>query len=655
MFKVIEAQNNSGSILIPKISSKKIKVRLNKKLKIILTVLAIFFFACVVIITYVTLSLRQIYIKAGVVADNVRKMEDAVKEQDLGKIQSNLTVTKDSVNEFSLAFSKITWLDSSPFIGNYIKDGERILVSANVGMDAGNLIIKTIEPYADLIGLKAGSSESQTASETTQDRIDFIIKTLPYLLPVTDELSQKMSVIKSEIDQIDPLRYPQEFRGLKLREMVNAGKDMVDLGANVIVRGKPLLEVAPYLLGVDSSRTYLVLFQNDKELRPTGGFITAYTIAKVENGKFEPVSSSDIYNLDEFYKPRVTAPDPIIKYLKGPYLLNSNYRLRDINWSPDFATSMELFLKEASTVGIKNVDGVIAVDTQLLVNILDVLGPVGVPGFGEYSTKIEPKCNCPQVIYELESFADIEGPVVWSQNEPGKIVFAPPNYDNRKKIIGPLMNSILANTLGQSKEKIPSLFKAAFNSAIDKHILIYMADEKAENALKTFGIAGSVDNSDADYLSIIDANLGGRKSNLYVTQEVEQEVKIAKDGSVEKSVSVTYKNPAAYDGWLNSVLPNWVRVYVPKGSQLMSFDGAETKADPYEDLGKTVFAGYFQLRPQGIAKITLTYKLPFKVSGEYNLLLQKQPGTDAPLYTLKVGKYNEEFNLTTDKQFNIKI
>ena len=70
--------------------------------------------------------------------------------------------------------------------------------------------------------------------------------------------------------------------------------------------------------------------------------------------------------------------------------------------------------------------------SQLLVNILDAMGPIGVSGYGEYSTKIVPECNCPQVIYELESFADIEGPIVWSENEPGKIVFAPENYDNRK-------------------------------------------------------------------------------------------------------------------------------------------------------------------------------------------------------------------------------
>ena len=78
-------------------------------------------------------------------------------------------------------------------------------------------------------------------------------------------------------------------------------------------------------------------------------------------------------------------------------------------------------------------------------------------------------------------------------------------------------------------------------------------------------------------------------------------------------------------------------------------------AEPYEDLGKTVFAGFFQLRPEGVAKVTFKYKLPFKVAKEYKLLLQKQPGTDGFLYTVNLGKHSEEFKLTTDKEIKIEL
>src|SRR5260221_2300776 len=264
-----------------------------------------------------------------------------------------------------------------------------------------------------------------------------------------------------------------------------------------------------------------------------------------------------------------------------------------MNFNPDFKLTMDLFTKEAAKTGtINNIDGVIAVDTQVLAKILNVIGEVGVPGYGNFNTKIVPECNCPQVIHELESFADIEGSIVWDQNDPTKIIFAPPNYLNRKAIVGPLMNSVLRNALGQPKEKLPGLFQAAWESLTEKHVLFYMFDPKAQAGVESINIAGRVeDYKNGDYFLVTDANLGGRKSNLYVTNEVTQDVKIARDGSITKTVVVTYKNPQSYDGWLNSVLPDWMRIYVPKGSQLISIDGLEEKADPYEDLGKTVFAG----------------------------------------------------------------
>ncbi|KKR25973.1 MAG: hypothetical protein UT58_C0027G0001, partial [Microgenomates group bacterium GW2011_GWC1_39_7b] len=113
--------------------------------------------------------------------------------------------------------------------------------------------------------------------------------------------------------------------------------------------------------------------------------------------------------------------------------------------------------------------------------------------------------------------------------------------------------------------------------------------------------------------------------------------------------------PMKQDGWLNSVLPTWVRVYVPQGSTLITSEGLDAKTDPYDDLGKTVFAGFFQLRPEGVSKITFEYKLPFKVSKNYKLLIQKQPGTDGFLYLIKLGKHSEEFYLKTDKELKIGL
>lgn len=190
------------------------------------------------------------------------------------------------------------------------------------------------------------------------------------------------------------------------------------------------------------------------------------------------------------------------------------------------------------------------------------------------------------------------------------------------------MNSILANAMAQPKEKMPILLESIFKSVIEKHVMFYLFDENAQTAVEKFGIAGRIEQYQGDYLHVSDSNLGGRKSNLYVKNEVEQEIEVNKDGIIEKTVTITYKNPEKYDGWLNSVLPNWVRIYVPEGSKLVSVDGLEKQYAEVNELGKTVFSGYFKLRPEGVSKVTFKYSLPFKKVQEITKCLYKQPGTD---------------------------
>ncbi|MBI2066036.1 DUF4012 domain-containing protein [Candidatus Woesebacteria bacterium] len=598
-----------------------------------------------------------IYAKGVKVKSAAEKLAEAGKGQNIDTIKTELGSTKSSLAELSRSFRLIAWAKFIPFFGLYLSDADHAIKAGGYGLEAAEITLVTIEPYADILGFSGGKvqGEQSDGAKTAEERIDFLVKAIPDLVPKAEEISQKVALLDHELSFVSPERYPVKFRGQEVREKLGSALASVDEIAGVVAGAKPLLEASPYLLGLEEERQYLVIFQNDKELRPTGGFITAYSVMKVDKAKFEPVSSNDIYNLDDNYRPSLTVPDPIAKYIKGPYILSKGWRLRDMNWSPDFEESMGLFSQEAAKAGIKGVDGVIAVDTHLLVNLLDAIGEIGVPGFGNFSTKIVPECDCPQVIYELESFADTEGPIVWDPAGTGKIIYAPPNYDNRKKIIGPLMNSILANAMGQPKERLPKLFEAALRSLFEKHVLFYLFDEKAQSAVEDFNVAGKIEDYSGDYLHINDSNLGGRKSNLYVTQEVEQEITAAKDGTIEKALTITYKNPVKHDGWLNSVLPNWVRIYVPKGSELIEFTGVEEKEEPYEQFGKTVFAGFFQLRPEGLVKVTVKYRLPFKEKEVLALFIQKQPGTDSPLYRIRVGKRELEEFLKSDKEFRLRI
>jgi hypothetical protein len=392
----------------------------------------------------------------------------------------------------------------------------------------------------------------------------------------------------------------------------------------------------------------MILFQNDKELRSTGGFITAFAIIRMEKGKIVVESSDDIYKLDDAKTKRVSAPTPILKFLP----LVSYWNLRDANISPDFYVSMQNFEELYNSVSQKvKLTGIIAIDTQFLVKVMDVLGAIPVYQT-EFSTKIIPQCNCPQVIYELESYAD--KPVGYAKGA-------------RKDIIGALMNSIMHKALSSSPKLYwGPLFQAGINALNEKHVLVYLKNENAQKAVEALNIGGRIREFEGDFLHINDTNFAGAKSNMYVKEEVEQKIEIASDGSVTKTITIDYKNPQPPSDCnlehgqlcLNGLLRNWVRVYVPKGSSLIEAKGSEIKMTSGEDLGKTVFEGFITVRPLGSSQLQVKYQLPNKIDTKkaYSLLIQKQPGTEGHENSVFVnGKKVEQFKLTSDKEMKFKF
>ncbi len=574
-----------------------------------------------------------------------------IKAQDLAGAKTAIAVVKTNLDTTKLDYKKFAWAKSLPVLGNYYSDGTRVMSAAEEIISAANLTIDAIAPYADVIGLK-GLATTGDGAKTAQDRINFILNTLDKVKPQLSQIGQHIESARKSVDQVNPSRYPEEFKGRRIREQIVMAISALDQASVLVNDAKPLLESAPYMLGIDSPRKYLVIFQNDAELRPTGGFMTAYAILNVDRGKISTVQSDDIYALDAKFTKKIQAPEPIKKYLPNvPY-----WYLRDQNLSPDFKVSMDTFFPNYKLTKSPNVDGIIALDTQVLVDLLKITGPIGVSGIGNFSADLDKRCNCPQAFYELELFADVEGPVVWD-SVSGQIIVKPKNYGERKSFIGPFMYSILANVMAQPKSKMGSLFSTTMSLISQKHIQFYFIDEQAQNAVETFNLAGRVRDFDKDYLFVVDTNFAGAKTNAWVNYSADQKIEVSSDGSVVKTLTLTYKNPQQFFQdektklKLNGVFRDWLRVYVPKGSELIEAKGFETGQVTGTDLGKTVFEGFFTLTPLNVKTISLKYKLPFKAKAPYSILIQKQAGAKDFPYTITInGRKQPEILLSSDKE-----
>ncbi|OGD94933.1 hypothetical protein A3A48_03380 [Candidatus Curtissbacteria bacterium RIFCSPLOWO2_01_FULL_37_9] len=599
-------------------------------------------FALVIIFVILGILGTRIFFSAKKAFSTTKQAVGAAKLQNLDATKAYL---KDARGEFSkirtsnIVFSPLRYI---PFVGWYIADFQRGINTAVYALDASITLADAMSPYADVLGLKG---EGTFLGGTAQERLAKAIETLSIITPQIDQVGKDLALAKDEIDQVQTWRYPNFLPG-KPAQIIKNAKDTIDQLETFVVDTKPLIEVLPEMMGQNSEKKYLILFQNDKELRPTGGFITAYAFFRLNNGVIASEGSQDIYQLDDSLLKKIPAPAPIIKYL--PNVPNLN--LRDSNLSPDFYVSMKQFEDIYQyTQAKKEIDGIIAVDTQFVVNMMEVLGPLDAYG-SKFTTEDVDQCACPQIIYELEKYAD--EPVAYEKG-------------SRKDIIGVLMAQMMDKAFNAPKSTWPNLLGTITNSLRTKHMLFYFNDKSLQEAAEKINFAGRLSQYDGDYLHINETNFAGAKSNLYVQEKVTQVINKDKSGEINKKVTVEYKYPRQGDNCnlerkgglcLAGIYRDWIRFYVPKGSNLIKASGTEVPISKREEYDKTVFEGFFTIRPEGTAKIEIEYTVPLKLENIYKLLIQKQPGVKGHVYEIEAfGKKQKAFPLDTDKELIVNI
>ncbi len=189
--------------------------------------------------------------------------------------------------------------------------------------------------------------------------------------------------------------------------------------------------------------------------------------------------------------------------------------------------------------------------------------------------------------------------------------------------------------------------------------MFYMHDGKLEKSLERLGWTGQIKQPEgSDYLHINDSNFAGGKSNLYVIQNVTLNIKPENGKSVNK-LTIEYKNPEKYGTWLNGINRDYVRIYVPKGAKLLNSKGSEVKVTTIEEeLNKTVFEAFIQVRPGNSTQLVFEYEIPqnFTKDGKYPLMIQKQPGTKDFDYTVQInGRTKNTFKLDNDKDLRLGL
>ncbi len=398
-----------------------------------------------------------------------------------------------------------------------------------------------------------------------------------------------------------------------------------------------------YMIGVDTQRRFLIVLQNETELRPTGGFMGTVAIVDIDQGKIKNISvpGGGPYDFRGTLTEHVTSPHPL-------WLVNPAWQMQDANWFPDFpesAAKTAWFYKKS---GGSTVDGVIAINSSVASDLIRLLGDVSMPA---YNKTITPD----NVLIELQKAVEVE--YDRTENKP-------------KKILADLL-PIIVQRLGVLPAEQYGDAGALLLGAFDrKQIQVYATDEQQETSLKTLGIAGEMKPVDGDYLMLVDTNIGGGKTDGHIQSKASYTVQEGKNGVLTATLTVSRTHTGGdKDMFANANNVDYFRAYTPKGSRLIHAEGftppertlfknppltqkedadlkrieGESAVDDgtttaiTQEGDKTVFGNWIQTKPQSTSTVTLVYELPFTTEdlalggnahlAGYRLYIQKQSGS----------------------------
>jgi len=415
------------------------------------------------------------------------------------------------------------------------------------------------------------------------------------------------------------------------------------------------------MLGHDSEKRYLILFQNNNELRATGGFIGSISMFDVYQGKINNIETPEggTYDLDAGQVVKYKAPQALS-------LINPYFNIWDANWWVDFPTSAEKISAMYENASGTSVDGVIAINSDVLKELLLVLGPVEME---DYGVNIEAN----------NLYAVLQNEIEIKNHDESK----------PKAIISDLVPKILEQLLN-NQEKQKDIVAVFAGTLANKNIQIYSTDKEMQSRIDQLGWSGKMLSADRDYLSVINTNIAGGKTDNDIYQTIDHQAEINSNGEIIDTVKITRTNKGPLENPFAGIEGgnvSYVRVHVPLGSEFIESIGFDklpnsyfntaapgAKSDPdivkeeekmidlnsgtemYQSLDKTVFANWMALKPGETKTALVKYKLPFRLDlsdplvnnwlqnifqydlqlDNYSLLVQSQSGSKNSIFNSSI-------------------
>ncbi|MBP7005974.1 DUF4012 domain-containing protein, partial [Patescibacteria group bacterium] len=467
---------------------------------------------------------------------NVASVKQSVKS-----LPASGALTLDGFANASSTFAEINQLTQN------IEDSHRFALALAQALPTTHDSAETVQALLDIgqESARAGELLSQGIQTTlANDAITPDERLVRVQRSLTDA-QPHLDRVFAAVERIHPESLPADTQAqaAKIKKMLETAQPLVK-------QVSALVNLALPLIGHDAARTYLILFQNTAERRPSGGFMGSYAELVLDRGNIHKLSipGGGPYDLRSQLIPRWQPPQPL-------QLVGGRWEFQDANWDPDFAQTASTVRTFWSNAGQPTLDGVIAVNASILPKLLTLTGPITLEKYNKTVT-------ADTVLFETQKAVEIDYDHV--ANTP-------------KAFIGDLNQVVLDRLMHLPQNQWPA-FGKIFADALDtKEIQVFFSREDEQAQARAFGWTGEWPSVDGfDQLALIGANIAGQKTDQVIQERVQQAITINERGAIQEQISLNRQHDgqagALFQG-ANNV--EYLRLYMPADAQLQSASGFE--------------------------------------------------------------------------------
>lgn len=541
------------------------------------------------------------------------QIKDAISSLQKGEFDkglNNVAAANVGINESQRMFDSLEPLRKINFLNGFFQTGDNLSDLAILASDSAQNTILGIQSLYQ--GLKAVTGESTKSSKSFFDLAQV------YLSKADEDLSKAQALANSK-------DFSSTIPWLLKGNVESLTAKLSDY-SKLVKQGRAITSILPDVVAEDGAKSYLILLQNNMELRPTGGFIGSYAKVTFEGGKLKKLDVNDIYNIDGQLNVQLEPPAELKSDLGQNY-----WYLRDSNWEPDFPTSARqaewFYNKETG----ERVEGTFALDITAIGDLLNVLGPIKLSDYNETITS-------DNLFEKAVSHAEVS-------------FF--PGSQAKKSFLTSLTQEVFNKLFFIPNQNWPGIVSSLGKSLQTKHISMYLDDPKLFSYLVSQNWASEMPRQTAsigdvlqDFMAPVEANLGADKANYYLDRKYSLETVIGKDGQINQRLRITYTNRSPSNTFPAGKYKDRFRIYLPFGAKLNKALWAETEittdVKSFVDYGRTGYSMLLELQPKEQKTLVLDYQLPDKLQfkdgiAKYRLDIIKQAGTQKDPFEWKVS------------------